>query len=156
MAPAPSADVVAQREIQETNAKLIAEQEVDAPVTIVPKKPNWDLKRDLAPKLERLQKRTQHAIAEIVRERIASQTKGVNASAASVTQQASAAARNNGAQIATAGQDLDEQYRGPVDAAALARAVGHAGEELDDEAGEGDGAERVAQRQRRRYDDEDD
>ncbi|KAI1435180.1 cwf18 pre-mRNA splicing factor-domain-containing protein [Xylaria sp. CBS 124048] len=36
-----------------------------------PKKPNWDLKRDLAKKLEVLNVRTDNAIAKLVRERIA-------------------------------------------------------------------------------------
>jgi coiled-coil domain-containing protein 12 len=37
---------------------------------LAPKKPDWDLKRDIAPKLERLEKRTQKAIAELIRERL--------------------------------------------------------------------------------------
>src|SRR4051794_24582565 len=36
-----------------------------------PKKPNWDLKRDLDRKLEILNRRTDNAIARLVRERIA-------------------------------------------------------------------------------------
>lgn len=35
-----------------------------------PKKPNWDLKRDVARKMERLNLRTDNAIARLVRERI--------------------------------------------------------------------------------------
>ena len=38
--------------------------------TQLPKKPDWDLKRDIAPKLEKLEKRTQKAIAELIRERL--------------------------------------------------------------------------------------
>jgi coiled-coil domain-containing protein 12 len=37
---------------------------------LAPKKPDWDLKRDIAPKLEKLEKRTQKAIAELIRERL--------------------------------------------------------------------------------------
>ena len=37
---------------------------------LVTKKPDWDLKRDIAPKLEKLEKRTQKAIAELIRERL--------------------------------------------------------------------------------------
>lgn len=37
---------------------------------LAPRKPDWDLKRDIAPKLERLEKRTQKAIAELIRERL--------------------------------------------------------------------------------------
>ena len=33
-------------------------------------KPDWDLKRDIAGKLEKLEKRTQKAIAELIRDRL--------------------------------------------------------------------------------------
>ena len=46
---------------------------------IQPKKPNWDLKRDLERKLEVLNVRTDNAIARIVRERIANQQKAAKA-----------------------------------------------------------------------------
>jgi len=36
------------------------------PLTLAPKKPNWDLKRDVAQKLEKLDKRTQRALVEIL------------------------------------------------------------------------------------------
>lgn len=32
---------------------------------VAPKKPNWDLRREIAPKLAKLEKRTQRAIAEL-------------------------------------------------------------------------------------------
>jgi len=38
--------------------------------TLQPKKPNWDLKRDLARKMEVLGQRTDNAIARLVRERV--------------------------------------------------------------------------------------
>lgn len=41
-----------------------------------PKKPNWDLKRDLDQKLEIINVRTDNAIAKLVRERIANSAKG--------------------------------------------------------------------------------
>lgn len=55
--------------------KLQAEEEakVDAPLDLFklqPKKPNWDLKRDLERKLDVLNVRTDNAIARLVRERI--------------------------------------------------------------------------------------
>ena len=40
-----------------------------------PKKINWDLKRDIAPKLEKLEKRTQRAIVELLKERLESEAK---------------------------------------------------------------------------------
>lgn len=43
-----------------------------------PKKPNWDLKRDLEKKLEVLNTRTDNAIARLVRERIANAQKEKN------------------------------------------------------------------------------
>ncbi|XP_023680081.1 coiled-coil domain-containing protein 12 [Paramormyrops kingsleyae] len=44
-------------------------EEVDL-VNLAPRKPDWDLKRDVAKKLEKLEKRTQKAIAELIRERL--------------------------------------------------------------------------------------
>ena len=37
---------------------------------LAPRKPDWDLKRDIAKKLEKLEKRTARAIGEIIRERL--------------------------------------------------------------------------------------
>ena len=37
---------------------------------LAPKKPDWDLKRAIEPKLRKLERRTEKAIAEIVRERL--------------------------------------------------------------------------------------
>jgi coiled-coil domain-containing protein 12 len=37
---------------------------------VAPKKINWDLKRDVAPKLEVLKKRTERAIIELIRKNI--------------------------------------------------------------------------------------
>jgi coiled-coil domain-containing protein 12 len=37
---------------------------------LAPRKPDWDLKRDIAPKSEKLERRTQKAIAELIRERL--------------------------------------------------------------------------------------
>ena len=34
---------------------------------LAPKKPNWDLKRDLEKKLEKLERRTQNAISDLIR-----------------------------------------------------------------------------------------
>ena len=44
----------------------------DATLTaMAPKKINWDLKRDIQPKLDKLEKRTQKAIVQLLRERLA-------------------------------------------------------------------------------------
>lgn len=39
---------------------------------LAPRKPDWDLKRDVAKKLEILERRTQRSIAELIRERLKS------------------------------------------------------------------------------------
>lgn len=75
----PSADIEtieaqAQRLEQETHEQA-AKDEIEAEKGIdlfklQPKKPNWDLKRDLAEKMKVLDVRTQNAIARLVRERI--------------------------------------------------------------------------------------
>lgn len=40
----------------------------DAIAAIAPKKPNWDLRRDVAKKLEKLERRTQRAMIELMQE----------------------------------------------------------------------------------------
>lgn len=37
---------------------------------LAPRKPDWDLKRDVSKKLEKLERRTQRSIAELIRERL--------------------------------------------------------------------------------------
>ena len=51
-------------EIERVSAELGDE------VTLAPAKLNWDLRRDVEPKLAILQKRTQRAIVDAVRDRI--------------------------------------------------------------------------------------
>jgi len=43
--------------------------EVDL-LSLAPRKVDWDLKRNIAKKLDKLEKRTQRAIAELIRERL--------------------------------------------------------------------------------------
>ncbi|TRX95213.1 hypothetical protein FHL15_003905 [Xylaria flabelliformis] len=64
-----------------------------------PKKPNWDLKRDLEKKLEVLNARTDNAIAKLVRERIA------NAQAAAKTTAQPAAADGDDGSTEVVGMD---------------------------------------------------
>ncbi|KAI1271699.1 cwf18 pre-mRNA splicing factor-domain-containing protein [Xylaria sp. FL0933] len=68
-----------------------------------PKKPNWDLKRDLDKKLQVLNVRTDNAIAKLVRERIAN---------------AQAAARKTSQPVATDGEDGSTEAAG-MDGVAL-------------------------------------
>ncbi|TPX56155.1 hypothetical protein SpCBS45565_g08447 [Spizellomyces sp. 'palustris'] len=51
----------------ETEAKRKREVEL---LDLAPKKPNWDLKRDLEQRMDRLQRRTQGCIAELIRARL--------------------------------------------------------------------------------------
>lgn len=44
--------------------------------SLAPRKPDWDLKRDVSKKLEKLDRRTKRAIAELIRERLSSATSG--------------------------------------------------------------------------------
>lgn len=61
-------------QIAETTTKQAEEEEKEEkPIDLFklqPKKPNWDLKRDVARKMERLSVQTDNAIARLVRERI--------------------------------------------------------------------------------------
>ncbi|CZR60367.1 uncharacterized protein PAC_10263 [Phialocephala subalpina] len=62
------------REVEEVIRRKAEEEEQDEKgvdlFKLQPKKPNWDLKRDLDKKLEILNVRTENAIARMVRERI--------------------------------------------------------------------------------------
>lgn len=44
-------------------------EEIDL-ANLAPRKPDWDLKRDVSKKLEKLERSTQRAIAELIRERL--------------------------------------------------------------------------------------
>lgn len=80
-APSEGQETLEQRaeEIAEATRKEAEENnKADKPLDLFklqPKKPNWDLKRDLARKMERLNVQTENAIARLVRERIAAQKK---------------------------------------------------------------------------------
>ncbi|GJQ68967.1 hypothetical protein Trydic_g6152 [Trypoxylus dichotomus] len=57
-----------QEQLQSAQSKVVLE-ELDIS-NLAPRKPDWDLKRDVAKKLEKLERRTQKAIAELIRERL--------------------------------------------------------------------------------------
>ena len=62
----------------ETKAREEEERRDEKPIDLFqlqPRKPNWDLKRDLARKMEVLNVRTDNAIARLVRERLEGQKK---------------------------------------------------------------------------------
>lgn len=54
-----------QQELQELEAKIGSSE-----LNIVPKKVNWDLKRHCEAKVEKLRKRTQRAIVDLLREKL--------------------------------------------------------------------------------------
>ncbi|CAH1099288.1 unnamed protein product [Psylliodes chrysocephalus] len=68
--PAEPENVASQVQIQLESAKsavVINQLDVTA---LAPRKPDWDLKRDVAKKLGKLEKQTQKAIAELIRYRL--------------------------------------------------------------------------------------
>jgi len=70
MAPAKPGDVTEKvQEQMEAGKSEDLLSEVDL-TSLAPRKPDWDLKRDSAKKLEKLERRTQRAIAELIRERL--------------------------------------------------------------------------------------
>lgn len=55
-------------QLDAAKSKVVVE-ELDI-TNLAPRKPDWDLKRDVAKKLEKLERRTQKAIAELIRDRL--------------------------------------------------------------------------------------
>lgn len=71
-AKSKSADVVSEMETQLEALKApFVVEEIDIQ-NLAPRKPDWDLKRDVSKKLEVLERRTQRAIAELIRDRLRS------------------------------------------------------------------------------------
>lgn len=64
-----SADIEAEidKEIQEA---IAAAEDTDAVLAIAPRKPNWDLKRDVERKMHTLAARTDRAVVQLIRQRI--------------------------------------------------------------------------------------
>ncbi|KAL2264849.1 hypothetical protein VTJ83DRAFT_7359 [Remersonia thermophila] len=67
-----------ERKAKEAAATVPADNTLDLK-TLRPKKPNWDLKRDLDQKMQILNVRTENAIARLVRERLAEKKQGAEA-----------------------------------------------------------------------------
>ena len=56
--------------------KTVGEVTLDVDLlSLAPRKPDWDLKRDVEKKVKRLEKRTARAIAELTRERLLDEQK---------------------------------------------------------------------------------
>ncbi|KAL0638485.1 hypothetical protein Q9L58_002421 [Maublancomyces gigas] len=66
-------EALAQEIVSRTKVQQLVDQRGEKPIdlfSLQPKKPNWDLKRDVDKKLERLNARTDVAIAKMIRQRI--------------------------------------------------------------------------------------
>ena len=50
-------------------------QHTEEELNIVPKKPNWDLKSQVEDRIQKLKRRTQRAIVEILREKLAAESR---------------------------------------------------------------------------------
>ncbi|KAH6924908.1 hypothetical protein HPB50_026413 [Hyalomma asiaticum] len=64
---------------EEIKEKIAVGEEVVKEVdlaSLAPRKPDWDLKRDVSKKLEKLERRTRRAIAELIRERLSGNSGG--------------------------------------------------------------------------------
>ncbi|CAK1598905.1 unnamed protein product [Parnassius mnemosyne] len=57
------------KDLIEAGKEKVVLQDLDIS-SLAPRKPDWDLKRDVAKKLEKLERRTQKAIAELIWERL--------------------------------------------------------------------------------------
>ena len=60
---------------QQPQQQRTAEEDAALLAAVAPKKPAWDLKRDVAPKLAKLERRTRRAIVELVRDKAAAAEK---------------------------------------------------------------------------------
>uniref|UniRef100_A0A2A4JIB9 Cwf18 pre-mRNA splicing factor n=1 Tax=Heliothis virescens TaxID=7102 RepID=A0A2A4JIB9_HELVI len=65
----PAAVEAEVQDLLEAGKEKIVLQDLDIS-SLAPRKPDWDLKRDVAKKLEKLERRTQKAIAELIWERL--------------------------------------------------------------------------------------
>ncbi|KAF8077728.1 mRNA splicing factor [Lyophyllum atratum] len=76
--PVKDTDDTIERNVEGLAETIIAEdeqrraQELDV-FNIAPKRPNWDLKRDMEKKLAKLERRTQESIHTLIRQRLAAQ-----------------------------------------------------------------------------------
>ena len=68
----PAKNKKVEAEEQDVIARELKELASDE-INIVPKKPNWDLKQQVSGKLDKLRRRTQRAIVDILREKVAAE-----------------------------------------------------------------------------------
>ena len=65
----PSSSTSATTSSSSKQQQRTAEEDAALLAAVAPKKPAWDLKRDIAPKLAKLERRTRRVIVELVREK---------------------------------------------------------------------------------------
>jgi coiled-coil domain-containing protein 12 len=72
----PNVEAEVESQLSQMETPLVIE---DIDITnLAPRKPDWDLKRDVAKKLQKLERRTQKAIAELIRERLKDEQENIN------------------------------------------------------------------------------
>ena len=71
--PQPNPVVLYSQDSLEAGQQTTMIEELDI-INLAPRKPDWDLKRDIAKKLEKLERRTARAIGEIIRDRLKANT----------------------------------------------------------------------------------
>lgn len=95
----------------QTKKQVVEEEKAEKPLDLFrlqPKKPNWDLKRDLDRKLEVLNARTDNAIARLVRERIANQQKVARTRSGDANGGANGSSQGDGEAVGIEGVSLVE------------------------------------------------
>ena len=60
--------VVSKRPSTSKQRLILTLAQADLLVNVAPKKPNWDLRRDVAKQLEKLERRTQRAIVQLLQQ----------------------------------------------------------------------------------------
>lgn len=55
--------------LNQGSSEDLLDKEIDI-TTLAPRKPDWDLKRDIAERLKKLERRQSRAVAELIRERL--------------------------------------------------------------------------------------
>ena len=100
-----AAEVAAEVRRQTEADKTQRQKPIDL-FALQPKRPNWDLKRDLARKIEVLNVRTENAIARLVRERVTAQK--ARATGSNGKNRATVAADGDGEEVGMQGGELVE------------------------------------------------
>jgi coiled-coil domain-containing protein 12 len=143
----PSTNNQSQLSLEQSSLLLDYKESDNIDLHVLPRNPNWDLKRDLAPMMEVLERKTQRAIVEIVRERLTkvgnnndNNNSGIGkvyvSSISTLDTSTSSSSSSSSSSSTNTAKELDEEYKGPLDtiaAASALRRAGHYGEEEEEE-----------------------